>query len=230
MGTPGELLPETRKFYEKELGPHSPAQGFSWSCRWEGPSQSAHEVQEDGSLEKAMSPGVWVVGTRGGVPTYGLQGGEGRKPAEEGRQQRKGAQGTPGRVFSRAAPAPGLCPEASCGTTGFLACLVAQSCLTLCDTWAVAPQAPLSMRFFRQEYWAQWENLRAPGGGWGSEIGIITTARESPGHSPGSELRRQGLLCRPWEPRACPRSPLSPSRLWRNQQERGRGYEVTWRQ
>ena len=31
-----------------------------------------------------------------------------------------------------------------------LACLVTQSCLTL---WTVALQAPLSMGFFRQEYW-----------------------------------------------------------------------------
>ena len=30
--------------------------------------------------------------------------------------------------------------------------LVAQSCLTLCDPWTVACQAPLSMGFSRQEY------------------------------------------------------------------------------
>ena len=28
-----------------------------------------------------------------------------------------------------------------------------QSCLTLCDSWTVAPQGPLSMGFSRQEYW-----------------------------------------------------------------------------
>ena len=32
--------------------------------------------------------------------------------------------------------------------------LVAQSCLTLCDPWTVAHQAPLSMEFSRQEYWS----------------------------------------------------------------------------
>ena len=34
------------------------------------------------------------------------------------------------------------------------ACLVTQSCLTLCDPWTVAHQAPLSMEFSRQEYWS----------------------------------------------------------------------------
>ena len=32
-------------------------------------------------------------------------------------------------------------------------CLVAQSCLTLCDLMNCSPQAPLSMEFSRQEYW-----------------------------------------------------------------------------
>ena len=31
---------------------------------------------------------------------------------------------------------------------------VPQSCLTLCDPWTVALQAPLSMGFSRQEYWS----------------------------------------------------------------------------
>ena len=31
---------------------------------------------------------------------------------------------------------------------------VAQSCPTLWDPWTVAHQAPLSMEFFRQEYWS----------------------------------------------------------------------------
>ena len=30
--------------------------------------------------------------------------------------------------------------------------LVAKSCLTLATPWSIAPQAPLSMRFPRQEY------------------------------------------------------------------------------
>ena len=29
-----------------------------------------------------------------------------------------------------------------------------QSCLTLCNPWTVACQAPLSMEFSRQEYWS----------------------------------------------------------------------------
>ena len=32
--------------------------------------------------------------------------------------------------------------------------LVAQSCLTLCDPWTVAHQAPLSVGFSKQEYWS----------------------------------------------------------------------------
>ena len=35
-----------------------------------------------------------------------------------------------------------------------LFCLVAQLCLTLCDPTDVAHQAPLSVRFPRQEYWS----------------------------------------------------------------------------
>ena len=31
---------------------------------------------------------------------------------------------------------------------------VAQSCPALCNPWTVAYQAPLSMGFFRQEYWS----------------------------------------------------------------------------
>ena len=33
-------------------------------------------------------------------------------------------------------------------------CLVTRLCLTLCDPWTVARQAPLSMEFSRQEYWS----------------------------------------------------------------------------
>ena len=32
--------------------------------------------------------------------------------------------------------------------------LVAQSCLTLCNPWTIALQAPLSIEFSRQEYWS----------------------------------------------------------------------------
>ena len=34
------------------------------------------------------------------------------------------------------------------------ACSFAKSCLTLCNPWSVAHQAPPSMRFSRQEYWS----------------------------------------------------------------------------
>ena len=40
-----------------------------------------------------------------------------------------------------------ICPLCYC-------CLVAKSCLTLCDPWTVARQAPLSMGFSSQEYWS----------------------------------------------------------------------------
>ena len=33
--------------------------------------------------------------------------------------------------------------------------LVIQLCLTLCDPWTVAHQAPLSMEFSRQESWSE---------------------------------------------------------------------------
>ena len=33
-------------------------------------------------------------------------------------------------------------------------CSIAQSCLTLFGPWTVALEAPLSMEFFRQEYWS----------------------------------------------------------------------------
>ena len=33
-------------------------------------------------------------------------------------------------------------------------CLVIESCSSLCNTWTVAYQAPLSIEFSRQEYWS----------------------------------------------------------------------------
>ena len=33
--------------------------------------------------------------------------------------------------------------------------LVPQSCPTLCDSWTVVFQAPLSVEFSRQEYWSE---------------------------------------------------------------------------
>ena len=51
------------------------------------------------------------------------------------------------------------------------ACSVAQSCLTLCDRWTVARQAPLSMRFSRQKYWSGLPLLQ----------GIFPTQESNPG-------------------------------------------------
>ena len=39
--------------------------------------------------------------------------------------------------------------------TAVLLCVCVQSCLTLCVPWTAAYQAPLSMGFFRQEYWSR---------------------------------------------------------------------------
>ena len=45
--------------------------------------------------------------------------------------------------------------KARCAWTGRCCeCLVSKSCLTLCDPWTVALQAPLSMEFSRQKYWS----------------------------------------------------------------------------
>ena len=40
---------------------------------------------------------------------------------------------------------------------------VTQLCLTLCNPWTVACQAPLSMGFSRQQYWSGWP-FPSPGG------------------------------------------------------------------
>ena len=53
--------------------------------------------------------------------------------------------------------------------THICCCLVAKSCLTLCDPWTAANQAPLSMRFPRQEYWS---GLSFPSPGDLSDPGI----------------------------------------------------------
>ena len=54
-------------------------------------------------------------------------------------------------------------------------CLVIQSCLTLCDPWTVARQAPLSMGFVRLVYW---RGLPFPPSGDLSEPGIETASPE----------------------------------------------------
>ena len=58
-----------------------------------------------------------------------------------------------------------------------LACLVAQSCLTLSDPWTVAHQAPLYMGLFRKEYWSV---LPFPPPGDLSNLGIKPLSPVSP--------------------------------------------------
>jgi len=41
-------------------------------------------------------------------------------------------------------------------------CLVIQLCLTLCNPWTLACQAPLFMGFFRQECWSGWIEPTTP--------------------------------------------------------------------
>ena len=49
------------------------------------------------------------------------------------------------------------------GITPLRVCVsVAQSCLILCDPWAVDHHAPLAMEFSRQEYWG-WLPFPSPG-------------------------------------------------------------------
>ena len=43
-----------------------------------------------------------------------------------------------------------------------LHCLVTKSCPTLVTPWSVAHQAPLSMGFFRQEYWSRFLPFPSP--------------------------------------------------------------------
>ena len=62
------------------------------------------------------------------------------------------------RVFSSKCFTPGGQRIGVSGSASVLAvnvcdCSVAQSCLTLCDLWAAAHRAPLSMGFSRQEHW-----------------------------------------------------------------------------
>ena len=57
------------------------------------------------------------------------------------------------------------------------ACSVAKSCLTLCDPVTVVRQAPLSMGFYRQEYWS---GLPIPLPGDLSNQGVEPTSPASP--------------------------------------------------
>ena len=73
-----------------------------------------------------------------------------------------------------------------------------QSCLTLCNLWAVACQAPLSMGFSRQEYWS--ELLHPPPGYFPDpEIKPISLASAAlqAGYLPPSHLRspQESIQC-----------------------------------
>ena len=56
-------------------------------------------------------------------------------------------------------------------------CLVTQSCLTLATLWTTAQQDPLSMGFFRQEYWS---GLLIPSPGGLSDPGIESVSPAAP--------------------------------------------------
>ena len=64
-------------------------------------------------------------------------------------------------------------------------CLVTQSCLTLCNPWTIACQAPLSMGFPRQEYWT---GLSFPSPGDLPDLGIETRFHALQAGSLPSEL------------------------------------------
>ena len=59
---------------------------------------------------------------------------------------------------------------------------LAQLCPTLCDLWTVAHQAPLSMGFFRQEYWS---GLPFPSPGDLPDPGMEPTSLMSPALADG---------------------------------------------
>ena len=56
-------------------------------------------------------------------------------------------------------------------------CLVAKSCLNLCNPWTIACLAPLSMGFPKQEYWS---GLPFPPPGHLPDPGIELVSSESP--------------------------------------------------
>ena len=65
------------------------------------------------------------------------------------------ALGLTWRSWSKACTFPSLKPLSStCYILQYLWVIVAQSCLTLCNPWTVACQAPLSTEFSRQDYWS----------------------------------------------------------------------------
>ena len=70
-------------------------------------------------------------------------------------------------------------------------CLVVQSCLTLCDLWTVARQAPLPMGFSRQEYWS---GLPCPPPGDLPDPGIECTSLVSPSLQIDFQRMSQGSL------------------------------------
>ena len=96
-------------------------------------------------------------------------------------------------VFIYLLAVPGL----SCSTWDLVpcCCLVAQSCLTLCDPMDCSHQAPLSMEFSRQEYW---RGMPRP------SPGDLQESNLGPLHWEGGEV----LITGP------PRNPINTSCLW----------------
>ena len=75
-------------------------------------------------------------------------------------------------------------------------CLVTQSCLTHANPWTVAHQAPLSMGFFRQEYWSE---LPFPSPGNLPDPGIkpmspVSPALQADSLPSGKQMRPKDIL------------------------------------
>ena len=76
------------------------------------------------------------------------------------------------------------------------ACLVTQSCPTLCKTMDCSPQASLSMEFSRQEYWSVWPfpspgDLPDPGIEPRSHALLVYSLLAEP---PGELIKRAGYI------------------------------------
>ena len=82
----------------------------------------------------------------------------------------------------------GWSQENKCNSVCTHLCSVAKSCLTLCNLWTVAHQAPLSMGFPKQEYWS---GLPFPSPGDPPDPGIEPLSPASAGGFFTTELSRK---------------------------------------
>ena len=78
-------------------------------------------------------------------------------------------------------------------------CLVTQLCLTLCDPWMVARQAPLFMGFSKQEYWSELPfpspgDLPDPGIKPGSPALQVDSLPSEPPGKPKTQMEGCGIL------------------------------------